>query len=58
MVLPTEQERERALQSLLEGGYARVESAYGNPSVVDPWGITVSLVVRAEVEPSLESAGL
>lgn len=58
MVLPTEQERERALQNLLEGGFARVESAYGNPSVVDPWGITVSLVVRAEAEPSLESSGV
>jgi catechol 2,3-dioxygenase len=46
LVFPTEQDRTSALQSLHEAGYPDTLTAHGAPSVTDPWGITVALVVN------------
>jgi catechol 2,3-dioxygenase len=45
LVLPSEQERERALRSLREAGFEETATADGVTAVTDPWGITVALVV-------------
>jgi catechol 2,3-dioxygenase len=46
LVFPTEQDRTSALQSLREAGYPDAQTPHAAPSVTDPWGITVALVVN------------
>ncbi|MGB7188880.1 MAG: VOC family protein [Acidobacteriaceae bacterium] len=47
LVLPTEQERERAAKSMADTGFPAVPSATGALMFTDPWGITVALTVRS-----------
>lgn len=45
LVLPTEQERERAAKSMADAGFPAAPSAAGALMFTDPWGITVALTV-------------
>lgn len=47
LVLPSEDEQQKVLASLLAAGYAQTRTTHGAPAITDPWGITVALVIAS-----------